>query len=98
MADRLLRLDERAPDVVIADQPHAKRDARFLREPHRRAHAGVGHRHDDVGGHRLLSREHATELGADLVDAPAEHVAVRPREVHVLEDAVRQRRGGKRLD
>ena len=59
---------------------------------HRRADAGVGHRHDDVGVDRLLAREHAAEVRPHLVDALAEHVAVGPREVHVLEDAVRERR------
>ena len=37
-------------------------------------------------------------FGAHLVHALAEHVAVGPREVHVLEDAVRERRGRKRLE
>ena len=41
---------------------------------------------------RLLAREHPAEIRADFVDALAEHVAVGPREVDVLEDAVRQRR------
>ena len=38
------------------------------------------------------------ELGAHLVDAAAEDVAVGPREVDVLEDAVRERRRRERLD
>ena len=96
--DRLLRLDEGAPDVVITNQSHPQRHARGLGEAHRRAHARVRHRHDNVGVDRLFAREHAPELGADLVDASAEHVAVRTREIHVLEDAVGQRRRRKRLD
>ena len=95
--DRLLRLDERAADVVVADEAHLHRDARRLGEAGRRAHAGVGNRHDDVGVDRRLAREDAAELGADLVHALAEHVAVGPREVDVLEHAVRERRRRERL-
>ena len=69
-----------------------------LGEADRRADAGVGDRHDDVGVDRRLARQDAAEIGAHLVDAPAEDVAVGPREVDVLEDAVRQRRRRKRLD
>ena len=98
VADRLRRLDEGAADVVIADQPEAQRDLRFFRIADRRAHARVGNRHDDVGGDAGLARQRAAEIGAHLVDALAEHLAVGPREVDVLEDAVRQRRGRKRLD
>ena len=64
-------------------------------KPTARAHARVGDRHDDVRIDRRLAREHAAEIGAGLVDALAEDVAVGPREVHVLEDAVRQLRYGE---
>ena len=49
VADRLLRLDERAADVVVADQAHLHRQPGLLGVADRRAHAGVGNRHDDVG-------------------------------------------------
>ena len=62
VADRRLRLDERAADVVIADQAHPQRDAGFLGESHRRAHAGVGNRHDDIGVDRLLARQDAAQI------------------------------------
>ena len=48
MTDRRLRLNERPPDVVIADEPHAQRDAGHLGESHRGADARVGHRDDHV--------------------------------------------------
>ena len=38
----------------------------------------------------------AAKLGPNLVHALAEHVAVRSREIHVLEDALRLRRGCER--
>src|SRR5207244_3615708 len=40
----------------------------------------------------------ASEIGPDLVYALAKHVAVGPREIYVLEDAVRERRRRERLD
>ena len=96
--DRLLRLDERAADVVITDQAHAHGHPRLFGKSHRRADAGVGNRHDHVGIDRLLTGEDPAEVGPHLVDALAEHVAVRPREIHVLEDAVRERRRRERID
>ena len=98
VADRLLRLDERPADVVVADQPHLHRQARLLREADRRADARVGDGHDDIGGDRRLARQDAAEIGADLVHAAAEDIAVGPGEVHVLEDAVRERLRRERLD
>ena len=53
MPDGLLRLDEGAADVVIADQPHLHRQAGFLRESDRRADARVRDGHDDIGAGRL---------------------------------------------
>ena len=55
--DRLLRLDERPAHVVVADEAHPERDAGLLGVADRGAHAGVGHRHDDVGRHAGFARE-----------------------------------------
>ena len=96
--DRLLRLDEGPADVVVADQPHPHRQLRLFREADRGADAGVGDRHDDVGVGRRFARQDAAELRAHLVDAAAEDVAVGPREVDVLEHAVRERLRRERLD
>ncbi len=92
MTDRCLRLNEGAADIVVTDQSHAQRHAGFLRESHGGADAGIGHRHDDVGRHRLFAREDAPQIGPDLVDAASEDVTVRPREVDMFENAMRQRR------
>ncbi len=98
MADRLVRLDERPSDVVIADQAHLQRHARTASAyPMRRAHARVRNRHDDIGRRRLFRGQPAAELGPDLVDALAEHIRVGPREIHVLEDAVGRRRRRERV-
>ena len=64
VADRLLGLDERAPDVVVADEAEGERDARLLGVAERRVHAGVGHGHDDVGLGRVLAREAARRTPA----------------------------------
>ena len=48
VADRLLRLDEGAADVVGADEPHRERDPALLGVADRGGDAGVGHRDDDV--------------------------------------------------
>ena len=72
--------------------------SRLLRVSNRRTHARVGDGHDDVGAGRRFARQNAAEVGADLVHAAAEDVAVRPREVDVLEHAVRERLRGKGLD
>ena len=44
------------------------------------------------------ARQPAAEVGAHFVDALAEHIAVGPREVDVLEDALRRGRRRERLD
>ena len=98
MPDRLRRLDERAADIVIADQPEAQRNLGLFRIANRRADTRVGNRHDHVGVDAGFARQLAAEIGAHFVDALAEHFAVGPREIHVLEDAVRQRRVRERLD
>ena len=66
--------------------------------PDRRADARVRNRHDDVGVDRGLARQAAAEVGSDLVDALAEDVAVGPREVDVLEHALRDAGRGERLE
>ena len=98
MADRLRRLDERPADVVIADQPEPHRQPRFFGIADRGAHARVGNGDHHVGVDAGFARQQPPEVGAHLVDALAEHFAVGPREVDVLEHAVRQRRRRERAD
>ena len=87
LAHRLRRLDEGAADIVVADDAELVGDAAGLGVADRRRHAGIGHRHDDVG----LGRRLAGELGADrlahLVDVAAVHDRVGAGEIDVLEDA-----------
>src|SRR5262249_37358888 len=67
IADRLRRLNEGAADVVVADQAHAKRNARLHRIADRGRNAGVGNRNDNVRLDRMLARQQAAELFAALV-------------------------------
>ena len=59
MADVVGRLDEGAADIVVADDPKLERDAAFRRVAHRGGHAGIRHRHDDVGVDVALARQFA---------------------------------------
>ena len=87
------RLDERATDVVRADQPHLVRDAALLGKTERAGTAAVGHRDHDVGFARLLAREDPPELRRARRTGAPEHDRVGPREVDVLEHA--ERPGGR---
>src|SRR5438552_5396230 len=88
VADALLGLDERAPDVVIANQPHPVRRPRLLGVAERRARARVRHGDDDVGMDGILTRELSSQRLAYGVDVAAPEDRVRPGEVDVLENAV----------
>ena len=86
------------PDVVVADEPHPQRDVRLVGISHRRAHAGVRYRHDDIGINALLACKNPSEIRAHFIDALPEDIAVRTRKIDMLEDAVRERRRRERLD
>src|SRR5208282_3658919 len=88
--DGLRGFDERAADVVIANQAHAERNFRFERVADGSWHAGVRNGHDNVGVDRMLSREEAAEGFAAFVDAAAENNAVRAREIDMFENALLQ--------
>ena len=98
MANRLLRLDECAADIVIPDESHTHGQSRLFGEADRRADAGIRYRHDDIGIGRLLARQQAPEIGPHFIHAFAEHVAVGTGKIHVLEDALRRRGGREGLE
>ena len=94
---RLRRLDERAADVVVADQPVLELEAGLLGESERHGVRGVGHAEHHLGaGRRLLARQLAAELAARAVHRLAEDRAVGPGEVHQLEHAAAHRPGASR--
>src|SRR5205814_1692917 len=81
IAATLLRLDERAADVVIADQAELEADTRSLAVAERDRVARVGHRDHDVGLGRMFARERVADPAAHAVHRLTEHAAIGPREV-----------------
>ncbi len=93
--DGFLGLDEGPPHVVTPHDPVVKGDARALGVPQGGIDARVGDRHHDVRLDRSLLRQKPPQLLPDPGDLLAEDEAVRPGEVHVLEDAGSGRLAGK---
>ena len=88
MADVVGRLDEGAPDIVVADDAELERNAALGGVAHRRGHAGIRHRHDHVGGDRRLSRASSrADALARVIDRRALHHRIRAGEVDVFEHA-----------
>ena len=75
VADRLLGLDERPADVVVARHAELERQPRLAAVAERGVEAAVGHRHHDVGGRRRLARQ----LGAQAAARPRPPSRRRPR-------------------
>src|SRR5436309_2310624 len=98
IADRLRRLDERAADVMIANQAHAEGCFGFERVADGSGHAGVGHGNHNVRFDGMFAREQAAEHFAALVDGAAEDDAVRAREVDVFENALLMLLRGREMD
>ena len=95
LAQPLVGLDERAPDVAVLDQALAERDAAALRVADCAAgRAGVGDADDDVGVGRGLVGQPLAHPAADVVQGLALHRGVGAGEVDELEDAERRRRCG----
>ncbi len=98
MPDAVGRLDEGAPDIVVADNAELERDAAFLRVPHRGRHARIGHRHDQVRGHAGFAGEFRPDRFARRIDGgPLDH-GIGTGEVDVLEDAEPLALAPERLD
>src|SRR5690606_10884607 len=89
VAPRLGRLDEGAPDVVVADEPQLEGNPRLLGEAERGGVRRVRDGDDAVGIRGLFDRELTAEGPARPVDGVAPEVRVRPREIHQLENAGR---------
>ena len=72
---------------MIADERVLVRNSQFLGETERRVIPRVRHRHHDVCFNRKLARQLATHFGPNFANGDAADLAVRPREVNVLEHA-----------
>ena len=86
VADRLLRFDEGAPDVVVADQPELEGDSRLLGIADGGGDTRIGNRNDHVGLDGMLAGEVPAEFLAHPVDLSAEDGAVGTGKVDVFED------------
>jgi len=91
-------LDERPADVAVLDESDFQRDARRFGESHRGGDAGIGHGDHHVGLRGMLAGQDAAHAPPRQVDGAAGQHRVRPREVDVLEDAVRDAAGRQHLD
>ena len=93
-------MQKRPAHVVIADKRIAERDAGFFREAEGGPIAAIGHRDDDIAGHRMLPGQFPAEFDADLSDVLIEQIRVGTSEVDVFENAecVRLTRAGPRID
>src|SRR5262244_2389604 len=98
MPDGLLRLDERPPHVVIADQSELQRYSRLLGKAHGRRHPGVWHRGHKIRVHSAFARQLPTESFTNLINAVTVEIAVGTRKVNILEDTFSLRYGGKGLE
>ena len=98
VADLLRRLDERAPDVAVLDQPVVERHAARPGVPDGGGDRGVGHRDHDVGVGRRLGGQLGAEPLARLVHVAAVPHRVGTGEVDELERAagLPRRRGERR--
>ena len=86
-ANRLGRLNEGAPDIMVANDAEFERQAAFARVADRGRNARVGDRHDHVGVDRGLARQLRAHRLAGVVDRSAMNDRVGPREIDVFEDA-----------
>ena len=87
VADLVGRLDEGTPDIMVADDPQLEGQARFRGIADGGRHAGIRHRHDDIGINMALARQLHADILARLIDRLAFDIAVGPREIDVLEHA-----------
>ena len=97
VAHALLRLDEGAAHIVIADQAEAERNPALRRISEGRRHAGVRHGHDQICRHAGFARKLAAHLVAALLHPAAVDSAVGPGKVHMLENAARLRNAASHI-
>jgi len=83
----LAGLDEGAAQIVAADDAHLVGNAALLGIAQGGGHAGIGHRHDDVGVHAPFAGQAPAHFLADLIDRTAVHDRVGTREIDIFEQA-----------
>ena len=89
VADGLGGFNKGPTHVVVPDQRVAERNPGLGRIPQRRGDAGVGHRHHDIGVDGMFAGQQPAQFFARFLHRAAENHRIRPREIHVLENAMR---------
>ncbi len=89
IADGLRWFDEGASDIMITDERLAERQPRFGRVADGRRHAGIRHRHHQVGVGRAFARQPPPQIFPRFFHRAPEHDRIRPREVDVLKHTLR---------
>ena len=87
MPNGLLRLNKRAPHIVIADEPCIKGNPRFLRISQGRRNAGVWHRNHHIGLHGGFTGELSAKRLTDEVHVVAKDITIRTCKIDQLKDA-----------
>src|SRR5438132_419112 len=88
VADRLLRFNEGATDIVISNQSEFELNPRPLGIAERSRHPGVRYGNDDIRRHRRFPRQLSTQgLTRHIDRVRAEDLAVRPGKIHIFKDA-----------
>src|SRR5262249_14432112 len=88
MPNGLLRINERASNIMIADEPCIKGNTSLLRIPQGRRNAGVRNGNDHIGLYGSLMGQLPPKRLADEVHVVAKNIAVRTRKIDQLEDAL----------
>ena len=83
----LRRLNERAADIVIADNTEFERHAGFLGISDCRGHAGIRYRHHHVGRDMAFAGKFRTHGLADVINRSAADDRIGPREIDIFENA-----------
>ena len=94
-AKMLTRLDERAPDVAVLDEPVVVREAADACVTDGRGNRGVGYGDNDIRVDHRLAGELLAEALAHLVHVHLAPLGIGPREIDELERAPSRNRGGK---
>ena len=94
----LCRLNEGAPDIVIADDAQFIRDTGCLRIAKGCRHAGVWHRDHDIRINACFMGELGAHGFAYVIDRTAMHDRVRAREIDIFKNAGTRGHFGEGLD
>src|SRR5207244_3416269 len=90
MTDVAFRFDKCTAHVMVSYQAERERDARLFGITDSSGNSRIGNRHNKIGIDRIFLRQNFPHQRAARLDRSAEYDAVRPREIDVLENALRE--------